>query len=189
MTQKKRVLVPLAEGFEEMEAVCIIDVLRRADIEVLVAGLEPGPVRGAHGITLGVDLALDEVDAESLDAVALPGGMPGTLGLMEDERVLALLRRLHAAGRPTAAICAAPMVLEAAGLVDGVEVTSHPAVRHRLGAAQVLAAPRVVRSGNVWTSQGPGTAIEFALALVEELCGPEPARELGEAMLVAVPAS
>ena len=185
MSKTKRVLIPLAEGFEEMEAVCLIDVLRRGEIEVIIAGLVAGPARGAHGIQLGTDCALDSIDAASLDAVVLPGGMPGTLGLMEDERLLSLLRNLHADGRLTAAICAAPMVLAAAGLVDGVPVTSHPSVRDKLGSAQVLDAPRVVKSGTVWTSQGPGTAIEFALAIVEELQGPGAARGLAEAMLVA----
>jgi 4-methyl-5(b-hydroxyethyl)-thiazole monophosphate biosynthesis len=125
------------------------------------------------------------VDVDALDAVVLPGGMPGTLGLMADERLIGLLRELHADGRPTAAICAAPMVLCAAGLVDGVAVTAHPSVHDRLGTAKVMDTSRVVKSGSVWTSQGPGTAIEFALAIVEELRGSKTARELGEAMLVA----
>ncbi len=184
MSQTPKVLVPLAEGFEEVEAVAVIDVLRRADVEVFVAGLAPGPVAGSHGIELSTDGTIDEVDAAGLAAIVLPGGMPGTTHLMEDERVLGLVRALHAAGRPTAAICAAPMVLAAAGVADGVAVTSHPSVRDKLGAAEVVDAPRVVRSGHVWTSQGPGTALEFALALVEELRGAEEAARLRAAMLV-----
>jgi 4-methyl-5(b-hydroxyethyl)-thiazole monophosphate biosynthesis len=168
MGPTKHVLVPLAEGFEELEAVCLIDVLRRAEVGVVVAGLVPGPVRGAHGISVGADCALQDLDPCFPDAIVLPGGMSATLLLMADERVLALVRRLHAAG-----------------IVEGVPVTSHPSVRRRLVGAEVLAAPRVVKSGNVWTSQGPGTALEFALSIVEELCGGEIARRLGHAMLVA----
>ena len=184
MNDAVRILVPLAEGFEEMEAVAVIDVLRRADLEVTTAGLVPGPVTGSHGISLTPDTALDEVRVESFDVVVLPGGMPGTLHLMEDERVLGLVRDLHRRGRTTAAICAAPMVLARAGVVEGVPVTSHPSVRADLGGADVRAEPRVVRSGSVVTSQGPGTAIEFGLALVEELVGSEKAAELAAAMMV-----
>jgi 4-methyl-5(b-hydroxyethyl)-thiazole monophosphate biosynthesis len=186
MASAKHVLVPLAEGFEEIEAVAVIDVLRRGGIEVIVASLANGPpphcVRGAHGIAVEADLALGDVDPGFLDAIVLPGGMPGTLRLAEDARVLELVRGLHAAGRPTAAICAAPLVLHAAGVIDGVSVTSHPSVRAKLGGARVVDAPRVVKSGSIWTSQGPGTAIEFGLAIVAELVGEERAAELASAM-------
>jgi 4-methyl-5(b-hydroxyethyl)-thiazole monophosphate biosynthesis len=184
MVQGKRVLVPLAEGFEEIEAVAIVDVLRRAGLEVTTASLAEGPVTGSHGIVLQPDAALADVDAGSYDVVVLPGGMPGTIHLMEDERVLAAVRTLHARGGTTAAICAAPMVLAAAGVVTDVPVTSHPSVRERLGDADVRDAPRVVKSGPVVTSQGAGTAIEFALGLVEELVSAEKASELSAAMVV-----
>jgi 4-methyl-5(b-hydroxyethyl)-thiazole monophosphate biosynthesis len=104
---------------------------------------------------------------------------------MADERVLAAVRMMHAAGRLTAAICAAPMVLARAGIVDGKRVTSHPSVRDRLGAAVVCAEPRVLREGNVLTSQGPGTAMEFALAVVRELAGAAKADEIARAMIVS----
>ena len=180
----KHILVPLAEGFEEIEAVAIVDVLRRAGLEVTTASLRPGPVTGAHGIELAADAELAGLEPASFDMVVLPGGMPGTLNLMEDERVLAAVRALHSAGRHTAAICAAPMVLAKAGVIGGVAVTSHPSVRDNLGDADVRSEPRVVRSGHVVTSQGPGTAIEFALALVADLVGPAEAAELSEALLV-----
>jgi len=184
MSASKRVLVPLAPGFEEMEAVAIVDVLRRADVDVTVCGLQPGPVLGAHGIAIATDAAFDDVDPASFDVIALPGGMPGTTNLMEDPRIVGAVRTLHAAGKTTAAICAAPMVLATAGVVDGVPVTSHPSVRAKLGSADVRDTPRVVRSGHVVTSQGPGTAIEFALALVADLVGQAKADELEAAMLV-----
>jgi 4-methyl-5(b-hydroxyethyl)-thiazole monophosphate biosynthesis len=177
------VLVPLAEGFEEIEAVTIVDVLRRAGLEVRVAGLAPGPVRGSHGIACLTDCTLDEVQPDELAALVLPGGMPGSTNLAQDRRVLDLVQRLDRRGLPVAAICAAPLALAAAGILDGREATAHPSVRARLGQARVLDAPRVVRAGNVWTSQGPGTALEVSLALVEELCGAPRARELQQAML------
>jgi 4-methyl-5(b-hydroxyethyl)-thiazole monophosphate biosynthesis len=183
-SEPKQVLVPLAPGFEEIEAVTIIDVLRRAGIEVRVAGLTRGAVRGSHGIEVGVDCTLDEVRADELVMLVLPGGMPGTRNLREDARVLGLVRALEADGRTVAAICAAPTVLAAAGVLSGRRATSHPSVRAELTEATVLAEPCVVRSGPLVTSQGVGTALEFALALVEELRGSAKAGELRRAMLV-----
>lgn len=184
MSEADSILVPLAEGFEEIEAVAIIDVLRRAELPVVVAGLTPGPVTGSHGIALQTDCDLDDVDRTRIRAICLPGGMPGTTHLAADERILAWVRELDEKRLVTAAICAAPMVLAEAGVVDGVRVTSHPSVRGKLGAASVVDSPRVVRSEHIFTSQGPGTAIEFALSLVRELRGDEVADRLAEAMLV-----
>ena len=184
-----KILVPLADGFEEIDAVAIIDVLRRAELDVVTASLEPGAVEGAHKIRVEPDAWIAEVDLDGVDAVVLPGGMPGTRALMADERVLGLVQRLAAAGRVTAAVCAAPLVLAEAGVISGKEITSHPAVREELGASdgEVLEAPRVIESGGVITSQGPGTSIEFALALVARLASPEVAERLREAMLVHAP--
>lgn len=185
----RRILIPLAEGFEEIEAVTVVDVLRRAELDVVVAGLSPGSVRGAHGIAIETDAELAAVDPASFDAIVLPGGMPGTTALAADARVLDAVRGLHALGRLTAAICAAPLVLVEAGVVDGVPVTAHPSVRDRLAPAVVHDAPRVLESGNVVTSQGPGTALEFALALVGRLCGEERREALAGAMVCAPPSA
>jgi 4-methyl-5(b-hydroxyethyl)-thiazole monophosphate biosynthesis len=179
-----RVLVPLAEGFEEIEAVVVVDVLRRAGVEVRVAGLAPGPVRGAHGITLMPDCDLGGVDGADLAMIVLPGGSPGAANLRKDERVLALVKALESSGRTVAAICAAPTVLAAAGVLAGRTATAHPSVRDRLAGAEVVERPSVVRSGPVVTSQGVGTALEFALELVRELRGPARAEELRAAMLI-----
>lgn len=181
----ERILVPLAEGFEEVEAVAIVDVLRRAGLDVTTAGLGEGEVTGSHGIALRPDAALGELELGRFTCVVLPGGMPGTRNLMADERVLALVRRLAREGRTTAAICAAPLVLRAAGVVGDRRITSHPSVRAELAPAAVVDAPRVVDSGPILTSQGPGTALEFALALVARFAGAEKAEELRRAMLVA----
>ncbi len=181
-----KILVPLATGFEEIEAVTVIDVLRRADLEVTVASLGAENVRGARGIHVLADARLGDLDLDQFGAVCLPGGLDGTLAMMEDECLLGLVRDLHERGSLVAAICAAPMVLARAGVESGHRLTSHPSVRDRLGAAEVCEEPRVVSSGPVITSQGPGTSMEFALRLVEELCGAPKAEELAQAMVVAL---
>jgi len=181
---KQRILVPLGEGFEEIEAVTIVDVLRRAGLDVTTASLRPGVVTGSHGIGVTPDADLGELDTSIFTMVVLPGGQPGTKHLAQDERVLALVRRLHEQGERTAAICAAPVVLHAAGVLQGVPVTSHPSVRGMLPGIDVREEPRVVRSGTITTSQGAGTAMEFALALVGDLCGEEKSAELARAMVV-----
>jgi 4-methyl-5(b-hydroxyethyl)-thiazole monophosphate biosynthesis len=179
-----RVLVPLAAGFEEIEAITIVDVLRRAGADVVLAALEPGIVRGAHGIEVRADTELAQIEGESFDMLVLPGGQPGARHLAADARVLDLVRSMHSRGLIVAAICAAPSVLAAAGVLAGVTVTSHPSVRDKLGLAKVDAARSVVRSGRVVTSQGAGTAMEFALELAAECSSHAAADELARAMIV-----
>jgi protein deglycase len=171
----KRVLVPLAEGFEELEAVTIVDVLRRAGVEVVVASLGESPVTGSHGIRLAADTPLAALAEQDFDMIALPGGMPGADHLKKDSRVAAIARRLHEQGRPVAAICAAPMVLAAAGLLDGRRATSFPGFLDDAKRTTV-ADEAVVVDGSLITSRGPGTALDFALQLVETLQGREARR-------------
>jgi 4-methyl-5(b-hydroxyethyl)-thiazole monophosphate biosynthesis len=173
----KRVLVPLAEGFEELEAVTLVDILRRAGAEVVVASLAGSPVTGAHGIRIEADAPLAAVQAQDFDLIALPGGMPGAQHLKDDPRIAALVRRLHGAGRPVAAICAAPMVLDAAGVLAGRRATSYPGFLEGANAATLVGDAVVVDRG-VITSRGPGTALDFALALVEQLEGRAVRREI-----------
>jgi len=164
------VLIPLAPGCEELEAVTIIDLLRRARIVVVTAGLAPGPVKGSRGTVLLPDVSLDAALLQDYDMIVLPGGQPGATNLEQDARILALLKKMAATGKFTAAICAAPKVLAVAGLLDGKHATSFPGV---LDAQQFptirLEAQAVVRDGQVFTSRGPGTAMDFALTLVEVL--------------------
>ncbi len=167
----KRVLVPLAEGFEELEAVTIIDMLRRAGIEVVVAALAENPVTGSHGIALSADATLDDVSGQEFDLIALPGGMPGAANLRDDPRIGGIIRRLHEGGRHVAAICAAPMVLAAAGVLEGRRATCFPGFLDRT-ADLILVDEPVVVDGRVITSRGPGTALDFALELVAQLLGP-----------------
>jgi 4-methyl-5(b-hydroxyethyl)-thiazole monophosphate biosynthesis len=167
-----RVLVPLAKGFEEIEAVTVIDLLRRAGIEVVTAGLGPGPVTGSHGIEVTPDTDLDAVLGQAFDLVALPGGMPGAANLAADTRLLALLCQMATSGRITAAICAAPGVLAKAGLLAGKRATSYPGFLSAENApGTILSEDPVVEDGLVITSRGPGTAMDFALALIERLEG------------------
>jgi len=182
MTGKVGVL--LAEGFEEIEALTVIDVLRRAKFEVVVAGVPAGPtIDGAHGVTVSVDVDLAELAADELSLLVLPGGMPGAVNLAESLEVLQLVRDVHGKGELVGAICAAPIALHAAGILEGKRVTSYPSfAEHLTGTAYTENV--VEKDGKIVTSRGPGTALEFALALVEALGRPEVAIQLREDMLV-----
>ncbi len=167
-----RVLVPLAEGFEEIEAVTVVDLLRRAGIEVHTASLAGTRVTGSHGIAVEADISIDAAEATEYDMIVLPGGMPGADHLKRDSRVIALLQRFADQGRYTAAICAAPGVLAAAGLLDNRRATSFPGFLAPDSAPGIrLSDAPVVVDGKVVTSRGPGTATEFSLELIELLCG------------------
>ena len=175
-------LVLLAEGFEELEAVAIIDVLRRVGVKVQVLGLEKGPVKSVRDVIVSTDGVIDDVDEASFDAIALPGGTPGAKRLREDPRVLAMVRRFYDAGKWTCAVCAGPTVLEAAGVLKGKRATSYPG--NPLPSA-VFVEDRVVVDGKLITSRGPGTALDFALAIAERLAGKEAADKTRSAMLVS----
>jgi 4-methyl-5(b-hydroxyethyl)-thiazole monophosphate biosynthesis len=183
MKTQARVLVPLADGFEEIEAVTIIDTLRRAGLAVTTAGLRSTSVDGAHGISVKADATFAEVDPTSFDMLILPGGMPGTSNLAEDARVVAAVQSLAKQQKRVSAICAAPLVLAKAGVISKTPVTCYPGFETKLGDADVKREQRVVKAGRVITSRGPGTALEFSLAIVEELCGSAKAKELAEAMI------
>ncbi len=165
-----RVLVPLAEGCEELEAVTIIDILRRGGIDVVTAGLTPGSVRASRGVTLVPDTLLERVLTEDFDMIVLPGGSGGADRLAADPRIRALLVNAAERGRYTAAICAAPRVLAEAGLLAGRRATAFPGILD--DAANVtLSKDPVVQDGRIITSRGPGTAMDFALELVRLLRG------------------
>lgn len=175
------VLVCLAPGFEEIEAVTVIDLLRRGGIAVTVAGLVEGTVRGSHDIGVSPDCTLDEALTRDYDMVVLPGGMPGADALQADARILALLGKMAREDRFTAAICAAPKVLAAAGLLDGRRATSYPGFLDRASAkGLILSGEPVVQDGKVITSRGPGTAMDFALTLVARLQGAKRRDEVEE---------
>jgi len=175
-----RVLIPLAQGCEELEAVTLIDLLRRAGIEVVTAGLQEGPVTASRGTVLVPDTTLDAVLEQAFDMLVLPGG-PGADHLDQDPRIHELLQRLAGTGHYTAAICAAPKVLAHAGLLDGRAATSYPGFLEGFPQVDVVPAP-VVTDGKVITSRGPGTALDFALTLIEVLVG-RPIRDAVEQQL------
>lgn len=175
-------LVPLFEGFEEIEAITIIDVLRRAGVEVTTASLTTQTVTGAHAIAIVADKLLDEVDASKFDAIILPGGA-GTFRLREDPRIAKMLIAHDSANKLVAAICAAPSVLSNAGLLKNKRATSYPSVKDQMQVTEYLTIPVVV-DGNVVTSRGPGTAMAFALKLVEILKGEAIADKLATDMIV-----
>lgn len=180
-----RALVPLAPGFEEIEAVTVVDLLRRAGVEVRTASLDGPSVTGSHGITLTADIALDAVVADDYDMIVLPGGMPGAEHLKSDPRVISLLSRFAAAGRYMAAICAAPSVLAHAGLLDGRAATSFPGFLDADSAPGIrLCEEAVVVDGKVVTSRGAGTAMEFGLALIGLLEGVTAMQQVRERLQV-----
>jgi len=167
----KNVLVLFAEGSEELEAVTIVNILRRAGISVTLAGLVTGALKGSRGVMLTPDSTLDAVVQNDFDMIVLPGGQPGTNHLKADPRVQKLLQRMSQQGRYVAAICAAPSVLATAGLLDGKKATSYPGALEAFPKVRLQNAA-VVEDGMLITSRGPGTAMDFALTLVERLSGP-----------------
>lgn len=180
-----RAVVLLAEGVEELEAVAIVDVLRRAGVEVIAAGLDgAAPVRASRGVVLVPDAPFEVDVAAAADAVVLPGGLGGTERLAADARVRALLRDRAARGALTGAICAAPLALDAAGVLPEGAFTCYPGIEARIEAGG-RCVERVVDAGAVITSQGPGTAVEFALRLVERLVDRPTRDRVARGLLVA----
>jgi 4-methyl-5(b-hydroxyethyl)-thiazole monophosphate biosynthesis len=178
-----KVLIPLAQGFEEIEALTVVDILRRAEIEVVTAGLLPGPVSGAHNISVIPDTTLDAVKANDFSMIVLPGGQPGTNNLNADVRIHALLNEFASKDKLIGAICAAPIVLASAGVLTGKRVTCYPTYIDRLNGGIYEDIP-VVSDGNIITSQGPGTSTQFGLALAARLTDRHTSDNISKAMQV-----
>ncbi|TNF34102.1 MAG: DJ-1/PfpI family protein [Gammaproteobacteria bacterium] len=167
-----KVLVPLAQGCEELEAITITDLLVRAGIEVTTAGLDEQPVKASRGIRILPDTTIDKVVNKDYDLVVLPGGLPGADHLRDDPQVQSLLKRHAANGKYVAAICAAPKALAQAGLLDGKTATGYPGVLGALNLTNTTIRETPIEiDGKVVTSRGPGTAMDFALTLIELLEG------------------
>jgi len=177
-----KVLVFLAPGFEEIEAITVIDLLRRAEIDVTVAGLEDGLIVGSHDIAVNSDLFIGEINSDDYDMLVLPGGQPGTNNLKANEIVLNTIRHYQKNGKYLAAICAAPTVLAKADVLKNTRVTSYPSEKSVFTFVNYMESD-VVRDGNIITSRGVGTAIEFTLELVELLRGVEIKNELAKKIL------
>ncbi|MBF0218601.1 MAG: DJ-1/PfpI family protein [Gammaproteobacteria bacterium] len=181
------VLIPLATGFEELEAVTLIDLLTRAGAKVTSAGLQPGPVTASRGVVILPTTTLDAVMEQTFDLIVLPGGLPGADNLNSDQRIHTLLQRQQQQGKLIAAICAAPKVLHHLGLLAGRQATAYPGVLEALNAntATTLRSDSVVCDGNIVTSRGPATAMEFALTLITLLFGKERRDSVANGLLYA----
>ena len=181
----KKVLLRLADGFEEVEALTVVDYLRRKDISCETCSIKKETkVKGAHGISVEADVTLDEIKVvDDYDGIVLPGGLPGATNLRDDERVIGLVRKLNKNKKLVAAICAAPIVLERAGIIEEKDVTSYPGLEGDLKGAN-YSEELVVEDGNIITARGPAVAVYFALKIVEYLVGKESVKELKEDILL-----
>ena len=183
---KKTAGVLLADGAEEIEAVTLVDVLRRGGVEVSAMGLgeAAGWVTGGHGIRLGTDEGWSEDRAMETDLLVIPGGMGGVEALKSDARVLATVKVRVEQGRAVAAICAGPLVLNAAGVLDeDTAYTCYPGLEEKMAHPDLWEDEAVIRSEDIWTSQGPATAMDLGLALLEALAGEETEEAVSDAML------
>lgn len=178
-----KVSVLLADGFEELEALTVVDLLRRAKIYVgTVSITEEYIVHGAHGINVQTEDLFEEVDFADVDVLVLPGGMPGTTHLKEHEGVRRVVTEFAENGKKVAAICAAPTVLGDLGLLKGKRITCYPSVEPEIQGAVLTRTP-VAADGNIITSRGVGTAIDFALELISILVGKDKALEIAESIV------
>jgi len=170
-----RVLIPLAEGFEEIEAITVIDLLRRAGIETVTAALKKNPVTGSHGVPVIADQLLEDVG--DFNAIVLPGGLPGSTNLMNDQRIISIIKKINGAGGLTAAICAAPIVLSEAGILKDKKFTCYPGHENTIKEG-IYINEKVVSDGSIITGIGAGAAPLFALKIVEFLKDKETAAEI-----------
>lgn len=179
----KKIVIMLADGFEEVEAVTTVDLLRRAAFDIkTVSIMDRRKVSGAHGIPVTADLMFEDVDFGQVDMIILPGGMPGTTNLLECGPLKEQLLAFASGGKNVAAICAAPMVLAAHGILEGKKATIYEGMEEHLKGA-VHTPGNVVIDGNITTSKGPGTAMDFALSIIAQLAGEEKSAEVQAGLL------
>ncbi len=177
------VFIHLAEGYEEVEALTCVDVLRRAGVEAKMVSVTGNLlVRGAHGINMEADLLFEDADYDACEMIVLPGGMPGATNLRDHEGLKSQIEAFAKAGKSLAAICAAPLALAAHGALEGKNATIYPGMESYLAGATPTGGTVTV-DGNVITGMGPALAMEFALALVEHLKGEETKKEVATGLL------
>ena len=179
----KTVLVPIAPGFEEIETITVVDILRRAGARVTLASTVPGALEGSRGVKVEADDLLDNVMEKEFDLICLPGGQPGTDNLKKDPRIEKILKRMQKEGKYIAAICAAPLVLQKAGILKDKTMTCHPSVQSEFDS---YIKDRVVVDEKLVTSQSPGTAMEFALKLVEILFDEDRLKKVNDGVLARI---
>ena len=177
-----KVCVPLANGFEEIEATALIDVMRRGGLDVIVAGVGGDVIYGAHNIRVIPDTKIELMSADELDLVVLPGGLPGAINLAEDEHVQKLLKEMDEKGKYVGAICAAPYALKTAGVLKD-KYTAYPGWEGNIRKEGYVSDAKVVEDKNVLTSKGPGTAICFGLEIVKKFAGEEVYKQLKAGLL------
>jgi 4-methyl-5(b-hydroxyethyl)-thiazole monophosphate biosynthesis len=176
-----KVLVPLAEGFEETEAITVIDILRRAGIDTVTAALSKNPVTGSHNISIFADELLDE--NKEFDAIVLPGGMPGSNNLRDDDRIIKIIKKINSSSGLTAALCAAPIVLSKAGVLKGKKYTCYPGFESEIDG--VFTDKNVVADGNIITGKGAGHAVQFGLSIVAFLKGDAAAKNVSDSLTLS----
>lgn len=177
-----KALVTLAHGFEEIETVTVVDMLRRAGIDVKLASINDVVLTGSRAIRIEADLLLSEIDPSQFDIVIVPGGQPGVNHLKENELVLKTLKLMHEKKAWIASLCAGPLVLKEAGILNGIFHTSFPGVSNFFE-SDYYRNERVVVDQNFITSRSPGTALEFSLVIIEKLCSQQKAKKLSETVL------
>ena len=181
---KKKIAVHFAEGFEEIEAIAVVDVLRRADLEVLAVSVTGKlEITGAHQIKVMADVLFENVNYDEIYMIVLPGGMPGAANLDAHSGLKMQIRKFVAENKQLAAICAAPLVLGNLGILEGKQAVCYPGFESYLKDAEVLQIP-VADTANIITGRGPGVAIQFALKIVEKVVSVEKAELLAKQMLV-----
>ena len=179
-----RVLVPLAQGCEAQEAITITDLLVRAGVDVTTAGLDDKPVTASRGTTIIPDTSIDAVLDQQFDLIVLPGGLPGADHLRDNEHIQTLLKKQAEQGGYIGAICAAPKALAAAGLLEGKKATAYPGVLEALSNEHINVKDSAIEiDGNIVTSRGPGTAMDFTLTLIELLEGPATMAEVNRQLV------
>lgn len=181
----KKVAVMLANGFEEIEAITIIDVLKRAGAEAKFVGLDADILTGAHGVKVHADTTLEKICESEFDMIVLPGGLPGAEHLANSAKLQALLKEFDSKGKFIGAICAAPMALAKAGVIKE-SYTCYPSFEAHVKDSGYISSQNVVKDGNIITSRGPAMAMEFALELVKNLCGEKIYKEVKEGLLFTV---
>ena len=180
----KKVALFLANGFEEIEALGTVDILRRAQIPVITVSItDDKVVTGAHNVPVTADAIFSETDFKDIEILVLPGGMPGAKHLNEHEGLKKLIAEYNSKGKQIGAICAAPMVLGGLGILDGKRATTYPGFEPELNGAKVTG-ENVVVDGNITTGRGPGLVFEFALRLVEQIAGLQTRRGVQEGLLL-----
>lgn len=182
--EMKKIAVHLATGFEEIEAITIVDVLRRANLDVTTVSMtNEKQVVGGHNIPVMADQLFDEVDYSKIDVLVLPGGTMGAYNLDQHHGLQKEILHFHKDRKLLGAICAAPLVLGHLNLLEGEQAVCYPGFENELYGAEILEVP-TIKSGNIVTGRGVGAALKFSLKLVEELVSEQKAEELGKAMLV-----